>query len=401
MRGFTLSLAGILVLSLFGANCVKRSAHWSGHGRRAEALRPLDMSSEAGGAPRPKTFKRFMQVELYRFPELENLYPILCGLETACRDINRLMRRISTDNLQGLQGNINVQGEDQKRLDVIANRIMKQALCCTGQISIVASEEEDKPCLCSAVTDSTFSGDFAAVFDPLDGSGNIDSGLPTGTIFGIYRNPSFGPKDPLTVVQQKGSSLVVAGYCLYSAACHLCITLRSGLHMFTLDDVTGEFYLTQSNVKIPREGPIYSFNEANSRSWQPAVNYFLSDFRDKRIQSAGSKAPSARYMGALVADAHNILLNGGIFGYPATASSPSGKIRLLYEANPMALIFEQAGGMASTGTSRVLDVSVASVHQRTPVYFGSIEPVEQLQNYIAFHDTLSKMKSPAAKTIDF
>lgn len=350
--------------------------------RGAGSMDMMDVSEVSGAAPR-KTFKRFMQVELFRSPELENLYPVLCGIESACRDINRLMRRISTDNLQGLQGNVNVQGEDQKRLDVIANRIMKQALCCTGQVSIVASEEEDEPCLCSAVTDSTFSGEFAAVFDPLDGSGNIDSGLPTGTIFGIYRNPAFGNTDPLNVVQQKGSSLTVAGYCLYSAACHLCITMRSGLHMFTLDDVTGEFYLTRTHIKMPPSGPIYSFNEANSKQWAPSVQQFLGDFRDKRLQAPSSKAPSARYMGALVADAHNIILNGGIFGYPGTLSAPAGKIRLLYEANPIALIFEQAGGMASTGLGRILDLPVSSVHARTPVFFGSIDPVTALESYIS------------------
>lgn len=345
------------------------------------------VESEGSAALLPKerkTFKRFMQVEIYRTPELEQLYPILCSIETACRDINRLMRRISTDNLEGLQGAVNIQGEDQKKLDVIANRIMKQSLCCSGKISMVASEEEDQPCLCSTVTDSSFSGEYAAVFDPLDGSSNIDSGLPTGTIFGIYRNPAFGPSDPRTVVTQKGSSLSVAGYCLYSASCHLVITVKSGLHMFTLDDVTGEFYLTRSNIQIPTTGAIYSFNDANARQWPSAVTNFLSDFRGKKIQSASAKFPTARYMGALVADAHNIILNGGIFGYPGTESAPGGKIRLLYEANPMAMIFEAAGGLATNGYSRILDLKVSEVHVRTPVFFGSKEPLEQLQGYFAF-----------------
>ena len=340
-----------------------------------------------------KTFKRFMQIELWRTPELEALYPVLCSIEVACRDINRLMRRISTDNLDGLHGNINVQGEDQKKLDVIANRIMKNALCCSGKISIVASEEDDKPCLCSAVTDnSAFSaGEFAAVFDPLDGSSNIDSGLPTGTIFGIYQNPKYGPKDPLTTTTQKGSELIVAGYCLYSAACHIVITLRTGLHIFTLDDVTGEFYLTRSNVRIPRSGPIYAFNDANAATWDPAVTYFLSDLKSKNILSRKcTKNPSARYMGALVADVHNILLNGGIFGYPGSKKKPEGKLRLLYEANPIALMIEEAGGMASNGFGRVLDMSVKDVHQRTPLFVGSIEEVSELQRYMNFFQTGNK-----------
>lgn len=340
-----------------------------------------------------KTFNRFMQIELWRTPELEALYPILCSIEVACRDINRLMRRISTDNLDGLHGNINVQGEDQKKLDVIANRIMKNALCCSGKISIVASEEDERPCLCSAVTDnSAFSdGDFAAVFDPLDGSSNIDSGLPTGTIFGIYQNPKYGPKDPLTTTTQKGSELIVAGYCLYSAACHIVITLRTGLHIFTLDDVTGEFYLTRSNVRIPRSGPIYSFNDANAATWDPAVNYFLSDLKSKNIQNKScSKNPSSRYMGALVADVHNILLNGGIFGYPGSRTKPEGKLRLLYEANPIALMIEEAGGMASNGFGRILEMPVKDVHQRTPLFVGSVDEVSELQRYMAFFQAGSK-----------
>lgn len=344
-----------------------------------------------------KTFKRFMEVELWRKPELENLYPVLCSIEHACRDINRLMRRVSTDNLtgynggtDGAKGSVNIQGEDQKKLDVIANRIMKTSLCCSGKVSIVASEEDEDPCLCSAVTDNVaFNGEYAAVFDPLDGSSNVDSGLPTGTIFGIYRNPKYGPTDPISTVKQKGSELVAAGYCLYSASTHIMITMNSGLHMFTLDDVTGEFYLTRSNIKMPRSGSIYSFNDAHAASWEPGVKYFLNDLKSKRIAGLSNsvnaaKKPSARYMGALVADAHNIILNGGIFGYPGTIDKPKGKLRLLYEANPLGLIMEEAGGMASNGKSRILDLVVNDVHQRTPLFIGSIVEVTALEKYQEF-----------------
>ena len=353
------------------------------------------VTSSTGLPTEKKTFKRFMQVELWRMPEMETIYPVLCGIESACRDINRLMRRITTDNLVGYQGNVNIQGEEQKKLDVIANRIMKTALCCTGKVSMVASEEEDEPCLCSQVTDNAaFSGEYAAVFDPLDGSSNIDSGLPTGTIFGVYKNARFGPTDPKSTVTQKGSELVVAGYCLYSASCHLVITMRNGLHMFTLDDVTGEFYLTRSNIKIPRSGSVYSFNDANVEKWDPAVRYFISDLKAKRLtgMSPGynsDKKPSARYMGALVADAHNIILNGGIFGYPGTIKKPNGKIRLLYEANPMGLIMEEAGGKASTGKGRILDQVISDIHQRVPMYLGSVEEVTALEKYISFFSTAS------------
>ena len=337
-----------------------------------------------------KTFRRFMQEEAFRVPDVEGLYPLLCSLELACRDINRLMRRVSTDSLDGLQGSSNIQGEDQKKLDVISNRIMKLTLCCSGKVSMVASEEDDEPCLCSTVTDSqAFSGEYAVVFDPLDGSSNIDSGLPTGTIFGVYRDPNFGPKDPTATVKQQGRSLVAAGYCLYSASCQLVITIRSGLHMFSLDDSTGQFYLTRSNIRMPRSGSIYSFNDVYADDWEPGVRAFLADLKRKKIaglsaEQNAAKKPSGRYMGALVADVHNIILNGGIFGYPGTLAKPKGKLRLLYEANPLALVIEEAGGYASNGRKRILDLVVDDVHQRTPLFIGCVEEVSAIERYQSF-----------------
>lgn len=354
-------------------------------------------SSQSADKTERKTFKRFIQLELWRAPELESLYPILCSLEQSCRDINNLMRRITTDQLDGYQVNINgnqtvnIQGETQKKLDVIANNIMKVSLCCSGKISAIASEEEDEPCLCSDIMHNlAFSeGEYAAVFDPLDGSSNIDSGLPTGTIFGIYKSPNYSIiKDPLNTIKQKGNELVVAGYCLYSSSTHIVITMRTGLHIFTLDDASSEFYLTRSNVRIPRSGNIYSFNDGNSMNWCNAVKTFLGDLKKSKL--AGSlfndiRRPTSRYMGALVADTHNVLLNGGIFGYPGTFARPTGKIRLLYEANPIGLIVEEAGGMAVDGHNRILDLSIQDIHQRTPVFLGSVDEVTSLMKYIKFY----------------
>ena len=345
-----------------------------------------------------KTFKRFFEIELWRDnPNSQALFPILCALEKASRDINMLMRRVSTDNLEGLNSNrgnsletVNIQGENQRKLDVIANRIMKTSLCATGELKAVASEEEDELCLCSTIIDnSAFSGDYVAVFDPLDGSANIDSGLPTGTIFGIYKklNSKSSIDDSMT---QRGNQLIIAGYCLFSSSTHLVITIRNGLHMFTLDDVSGEFYLTKSNVKIPRSGDIYSFNDAYYDSWNNQLKQFISDFRNNKLnnnqnneENLQTKKPSARYMGALVADVHNIICNGGIFGYPGTADKPNGKLRLVYEANPLALIIEEAGGYASDGNSRILNKNVEDVHQRTELYIGSYEDVKTLETYLA------------------
>lgn len=303
---------------------------------------------------------------------------------------------------------------------MVANRIMKIALCCSGKVNIVASEEDDVPCMCSDVThNNAFSNaEYAAVFDPLDGSSNVDSGLPTGTIFGIYRKTRLQPGANEETCKQRGRELVAAGYCLYSAATHLAITLRTGLHLFTLDDVTGEFYLTKSHLKMPSlaakatQPILYSFNDANSMHWEPAVTSFLRDLKSHRVPSlqhlqtqasqtegakeeAKTRKVSARYMGALVADLHNILLNGGIFGYPAqyTSSSSSatkrlsaGKLRLVYEASPLALVVEEAGGRASNGYSRILDLPVHNnVHQRTPLFLGDADLVSALEHYLSFY----------------
>lgn len=351
-----------------------------------------------------------MQIEIWRNgspdnPDIQQFYPILLALEKGCRDINMLMRRVSTDNLDGLNfgSTVNIQGENQRKLDILANTILKNALCCSGVMDVVASEEEDEPCVCSKVVDnSAFFGDFAAVFDPLDGSSNIDSGLPTGSIFGIYKKSKYNLElnNPLNLVKQRGIDLVIAGYCIYSSSTHLVLTMKTGLHMFTLDDVSGEFYLTKSHIKIPStiaasnskesNTVIYSFNDAYHDEWSPAIRNFISDLRKNKlpesmVPATVSRKPTARYMGALVADVHNILLNGGIFGYPGTLKKPSGKLRLVYEANPLAMVIEEAGGKASDGNSRILELQVQNVHQRVPLFIGSSSEVSAIEKYIKFY----------------
>lgn len=238
------------------------------------------------------------------------------------------------------------------------------------------------------------SGDYAAVFDPLDGSSNVDCGLPTGTVFGIYKKPPYGEADPDTTVMQKGSSLVVAGYCLYAASTHIVLTLRTGLHMFTLDDVSGEFHLTRSNIRMPKSGPIYSFNDASIAEWDPpGVRNFLQDLKSQNLVGVDeSKKPTLRYMGALVADTHNIILNGGIFGYPATGKAPNGKLRLLYEAIPLSLIIEEAGGRSTNGRRRILDLQVPEIHARTPLFLGSADQVTALERYIKFYPQYKQVR---------
>jgi len=355
---------------------------------------PKSTARFAAGVPRtthtdPVTLSEYLrhQTSLYRSDE--HLHCLLYSVAEACKEINRRMRCVALDNHDGLHKNedgievMNTQGELQQKLDVISNQIMKASVCSTGHVGLIISEEDEQPCLCAEVTQgSATTGDYVAVFDPLDGSSNIDSGLPTGTIFGFYRNPTTGPADPVATATQSGKELVAAGYCLYSAATHLVITLRRGVFMFTLDDQTNQFMLTRSNMQIPSVGSVYTFNEAYSGSWRPGLSQFVHDFRTNTIPGVILKKPTARYIGALVADAHNILLHGGVFGYPASPSRPAGKLRLVYEANPLAALIEDAGGLATDGGQRILELGVQGIHQRTPLYFGNADIIEALEKYI-------------------
>ena len=253
----------------------------------------------------------------------------------------------------------------------------------------MASEEEDVTRSCADIMgDSAFAaGDYIAVFDPIDGSKNIDSSLPVGSIFGIYRNSELVDNPFL---QDGSSGLVAAGYCLFSATTVLVVTLGSGVHGFTLDPDKGVFLHTHKDIRIPSAGPIYSFNEANYHDFHDPVQRYLNALKEGS-SSVGVRC-NARYVGALVADVHNVLINGGIYGYPATRQNPNGKLRLLYECCPVAMIMEQAGGAASTGTGRILDVQPTEIHQRVPTFVGSIENVFELDQFFEYYENDSSEK---------
>ena len=254
-----------------------------------------------------------------------------------------------------------------------------------------------------ALMDET--GRFTAVFDPLDGSSNVDAGIPTGTIFGIFEDnaeciiPEEGcidddmsapPPDDcdvssevsqacLTSTLQPGNSLVCSGYCLYSSSTFFCLTLGAGVQIFTLDTQIGEFVLTHPNVQLAKRGKIYSFNEANRKAWDPPLRAYIDDIQSGEGESG--KQYTSRYIGSMVGDVHRTLLYGGIFGYPADMKNKNGKLRLLYEAAPMAYLIEQAGGLALTGKTRIMDLIPQSVHQRVPVILGSPDDVREVRKY--------------------
>lgn len=277
-------------------------------------------------------------MEMARYnPELEEIESIFTSIQTATKTISSLVRRAFLSDMVGAHsggGSINIQGEEQKKLDVICNDVLKSALKWTGKLGTVASEEEDAPILVDNRGNQVYSsnvlveqeGGYVAVFDPLDGSSNVDAGIPVGTIFGIFANADECPIDEnpdqvlseqekrcLTNTLQPGTNLVAAGYCLYSSATMLVFTLGSGVMGFTLDEVIGEFVLTHKNIRIPKRGKIYSINESNRWDWDEPMQNYIADIQQGRGDTKTKY--SSRYIGSMVADVHRTLLYGGIFGY--------------------------------------------------------------------------------------
>ncbi|XXG66372.1 hypothetical protein AAC387_Pa05g3868 [Persea americana] len=314
---------------------------------------------------------------------------VLSSISMACKQIASLVQRAGISNLTGVQGAVNVQGEDQKKLDVVSNEVFSNCLRSSGRTGIIASEEEDVP----VAVEESYSGNYIVVFDPLDGSSNIDAAVSTGSIFGIY-SPNdecladIGDDATLDQMEQRcvvnvcqpGSNLLTAGYCMYSSSVIFVLSIGKGVFSFTLDPMYGEFVLTQENIKIPKAGKIYSFNEGNYLLWDEKLRKYMDDLKDP---GPSGKPYSARYIGSLVGDFHRTLLYGGIYGYPRDKKSKNGKLRLLYECAPMSYLVEQAGGKGSDGHKRVLDIQPEQIHQRVPLFIGSVEEVEKLEKYLA------------------
>ncbi|KAH9005342.1 hypothetical protein EDB86DRAFT_3188654, partial [Lactarius hatsudake] len=304
---------------------------------------------------------------------------LLNAIQLTSKFIATNVRRARLINLVGLAGDTNVQGEEQKKLDVLSNDIMVNALRASGKTAVLVSEELDE----AIIIEDRYKGKYCVVFDPLDGSSNIDAGVNIGTIFGIYQ---IRPDSQGTIadVLRPGSEMVAAGYTMYGSSANLVLSTGNGVNGYTLDTALGEFVLTHPDIKIPPRGKIYSFNEGNSLYFHPpTVNYLNS----VKFPPAGKTPYSARYIGSMVADVHRTLLYGGIFGYPDDKKSKQGKLRLLYEAFPMAFLTEQAGGIATTGTKRILDIVPTQVHERTGIYLGSKDDVQEV---IKFYEAEAK-----------
>jgi len=304
---------------------------------------------------------------------------LLNSIGFASKFIASNVRKARLINLVGLAGETNVQGEEQKKLDVLSNDIMVNSLRASGKTALLVSEEIDH----AIVTEDKYKGKYCVVFDPLDGSSNIDAGVNVGTIFGIYQVRP-GSQGTIEDVLRPGSEMVAAGYTMYGSSCNLILSTGNGVNGYTLDPSLGEFVLTHPDIKIPPRGKIYSFNEGNSLYFHPPTINYLNSIK---YPPSGKSPYSARYIGSMVADVHRTLLYGGIFGYPDDKKSKNGKLRLLYEAFPMAFLTEQAGGIATTGTQRILDIVPTSIHGRCGIYLGSSDDV---QDVIKFYQAEAK-----------
>jgi fructose-1,6-bisphosphatase I len=336
--------------------------------------------------------KRGMNVQRHII-EQERQYPqatgsltgLLMDLIYAAKVISREVNKAGLVNILGLTGDKNIHGEEVKKLDEYANDKLYNAMDHGGHLCIMASEERDQVI---PIPDEFPKGKYVLLFDPLDGSSNIDANVNIGTIFSIHRKKTDGENGKLEDCLQKGRDQVAAGYIVYGSSTMLVYTTGQGVNGYTLDPSVGEFLLSHEDIKIPTKGKIYSINEGNTNFWDEGTKKYISYLKEK--DPATGRPYSLRYIGSLVADFHRNLLYGGIFLYPTDykdPKKPKGKLRLLYEASPLAFIVEQAGGLAITGKENIMDVQPTELHQKVPLIIGSKEDVLTYQKFVADYAT--------------
>ena len=317
------------------------------------------------------TIERFIIEQERLHPEATGeLSGILYDLALAAKMIATKVRMAGLADILGATDMTNVQGEVQQKLDVLANEIIVKAMDHGGRLCGMASEEEPD---IIQIPEGFKCGKYVLLFDPLDGSSNIDVNVPVGTIFSVVRKITSGTRAEVDDLLQPGRRQVAAGYVIYGSSTMLVYTTGQGVHGFTLDPSIGEFLLSHPNIRIPHTARYLSVNDSYEQHWDDHVRALMRRYRGL---DGEHKALNVRYVGSLVADFHRNLLGGGVFCYPANARSPRGKLRLLYECNPLAFVAEQAGGAATDGTMRIMDISPSELHQRSPLYMGSREEVE-------------------------
>jgi len=313
-----------------------------------------------------------------------DLSRLLSDIGIASKIVNREINRAGLVDILGEAGSINFHGEVQKKLDIYANEQFIAALTSGGACCIIASEENNH--IIHLKSDASKNAKYTVAIDPLDGSSNIDVNISVGTIFSIYRRKSEEPAS-LVDILQKGSEQIAAGYVIYGSSTILVYTTGNGVNGFTLDPSIGEFCLSHIDMQIPKDGKIYSINEGNYVHFPQGVKQYI---KFCQVEHAATNRPyTSRYIGSMVADLHRNLIKGGIFIYPVTTSAPHGKLRLVYECNPMAFIIENAGGRATDGQTRILDLDVDELHQRTPIFIGSEFMVKKAEQFMAEAGELS------------
>lgn len=325
------------------------------------------------------TLARHIYEEERKYPQATGeLSDLLHDLSLAAKVISLEVNKAGLVDILGFTGTSNIHGERVKKLDVFANEMLIKAMDHGGHLCVMASEEDED---IIHIPERYNIGKYVLLFDPLDGSSNIDANVSIGTIFSIYRRVSKGDgPGNIEDCLQPGHKQVVAGYIIYGSSTIFCYTAGNGVHCFTLDPSFGEFILSHPNIRIPKKGKIYSINEGNYLYWHPGLKKYIKWLQEEDKDSG--RPYSSRYVGSMVADIHRTLLYGGIFMYPADIRNPNGKLRLMYECNPLAFIAEQAGGRAIDGKMRLLDIQPKELHQKTPIFIGSEEDVNTLEKFL-------------------
>ncbi|KHE42279.1 MULTISPECIES: class 1 fructose-bisphosphatase [Rikenellaceae] len=332
------------------------------------------------------TLNEFIIHQQAEFPEATgNFSCLLHHIGIAAKKVNREVNKAGLVDILGRSGCENVQGEEQQKLDVYANEAFMEELQASGECCGIASEENEDV--------TTFheglcrNAKYIVCMDPLDGSSNIDVNVSVGTIFSIYRRKSpIGEAAVLDDFLQKGSEMVAAGYIIYGSSTMLVYTVGRGVNGFTLDPSLGEFCLSHPNIKTPASGKIYSINEGNYEKFPVGIKKYIKYCQEKDAKT--NRPYTSRYIGSLVADFHRNMLKGGVFMYPSTDNHPNGKLRLLYECNPIAFIAEQAGGLAFSEEGRILDLQPEAIHQRVTFYAGAHDMVMKVKEFLNFFNNI-------------
>ncbi|MGL6026559.1 MAG: class 1 fructose-bisphosphatase [Vibrio sp.] len=327
-----------------------------------------------------RTLGEFILAKQHDFPHASGeLSSLLASIRLAAKIVNREINKAGLADIIGASGHDNIQGEQQQKLDLYANETFKAALEASDQVCGVASEEEDEAVVFNKALNKN--AKYVVLMDPLDGSSNIDVNVSVGTIFSIYRRVSpVGTPPTQADFLQPGHQQVAAGYVIYGSSTMLVYTTGNGVNGFTYDPSLGTFYLSHENMRIPADGKIYSINEGNYIRFPTGIKKYLKYCQENVPQQ--DRPYTSRYIGSLVADFHRNLLKGGIYLYPSTQSHPHGKLRLLYECNPMAFLIEQAGGLASDGQPRIMEITPLELHQRVPFFVGSKNMLRQVETFL-------------------